>query len=55
MLQGPWKENSPDKSLPTQVDASDWHVEALQILLDVIHGQSHKVPRTVSLKLFAVP
>lgn len=52
MLQGFWKETTPTDSLLT-VDASDWHVEALQIMLDVIHGHGHKVPRHISLDLFA--
>lgn len=53
MLQGSWKESLPTESLLRTVDASDWHIEALKIMLDIIHGHSHKIPRYISLALLA--
>lgn len=53
MLRGPWKETTSATSSLRIVYASDWHEDALQILMDILHGNSQKVPRSVTLELLA--
>lgn len=53
MLKGPWKESSINSGSPYTVSASDWDVEALLILMNIIHGQVRKVPRSLSLEMIA--
>lgn len=53
MLTGPWAENSSRTGSTYTAHASDWDEEALSILMDIIHGHSEKVPRSMSLELLA--
>ncbi|KAK8029510.1 hypothetical protein PG993_010801 [Apiospora rasikravindrae] len=54
MLGGPWREGTatvPGSDHP--VGAEDWDVDALLILMRIIHGRTREVPRSVSLELLA--
>lgn len=53
MLTGPWEENSSRSDTMYTANASDWDEEALTILMDIIHGHSEKIPRSISLDLLA--
>ncbi|KAK2602753.1 hypothetical protein N8I77_009260 [Diaporthe amygdali] len=53
MLTGPWEENASRTESFYNVSATDWDEDALQILMDIIHGNSQKVPRSISLELLA--
>lgn len=53
MLTGPWKENSVEPGCDYTISARDWDVEALLILMNIIHGQARKVPRKLSTELLA--
>lgn len=48
MFQGPWKENTTHT-----VEASEWDIEAMLILMNIIHGHVRKVPRSISLEMLA--
>ncbi|KAI1370165.1 hypothetical protein F4677DRAFT_458078 [Hypoxylon crocopeplum] len=54
ILRGPWKEGTP--AIPDGcrcVDAEDWDEDAMLILMQVIHGRNHQVPRSVTLEMLA--
>lgn len=53
MLDGKWKESTLTSDSYYTLDASDWDTEALQIIMDIIHGRSRRVPRSVTLELLA--
>lgn len=53
MLDGSWKESTLTSDLHYTLDASDWDTDALQILMDIIHGRSRRVPRSLTLELLA--
>lgn len=53
MLTGPWEENSSRSGSMYTINASDWDEEALIILVDIIHGQGEKIPRSMSLEFLA--
>lgn len=53
MLTGPWEENCSRTGSMYTTTASDWDEEALTILMDIIHGHSEKIPRSISLELLA--
>ncbi|OXV05291.1 hypothetical protein Egran_06941, partial [Elaphomyces granulatus] len=54
MLSGGWQES---KTLQLQgclrIKEKDWDAGALQILMDVIHGRTRKVPKVISLETLA--
>ncbi|KAF3768167.1 hypothetical protein M406DRAFT_29372, partial [Cryphonectria parasitica EP155] len=52
-FSGSWKESVRTSDSGYVVDASEWHEEALQILMDIIHCKSGQVPRRISLELLA--
>lgn len=53
MLTGPWKESNIEPGCDFTISARDWDVEALLILMNIIHGQARKVPRKLSTELLA--
>ncbi|KAJ8127829.1 hypothetical protein O1611_g5807 [Lasiodiplodia mahajangana] len=52
-LGGPFKESQPGSDGLRHVDASDWDVEALLIVLRIIHGRNRQVPKSLSLEMLA--
>lgn len=53
MLDGNWKESTLTSDLHYLLDASDWDTDAFQIIMDIIHGRSRRVPRSLNLELLA--
>lgn len=53
MLNGNWKESALTSDTYYTLHSSGWDVEALQIIMDIIHGRSQRVPRFVTLELLA--
>lgn len=53
MLKGPWKESNVEPGCDFTISARDWDVEALLILMNIIHAQARKVPRKLSTELLA--
>ncbi|KAH8655654.1 hypothetical protein BX600DRAFT_385449, partial [Xylariales sp. PMI_506] len=53
MFQRSWKESSVFIDGYYTVTASEWDAEALLILMNVIHGRSRNVPRSISLEMLA--
>jgi hypothetical protein len=54
MLKGNWDEHNTLKSEGClHLEISDWDVDAVMILMDVIHGRSWKVPKMIDLELLA--
>ncbi|KAH8751607.1 hypothetical protein F5883DRAFT_434009, partial [Diaporthe sp. PMI_573] len=53
MLDGNWKESNLTSDLYYTLYASDWDTEALQIIMDVMHSRSRRVPRSITLELLA--
>ncbi|KAK5993262.1 hypothetical protein PT974_06691 [Cladobotryum mycophilum] len=51
MLQGPWKEASDGP--PYTILAEDWDEHALLHVMNIIHGYTRKVPRTMDLELLS--
>ncbi|KAK1990843.1 hypothetical protein LX36DRAFT_620201 [Colletotrichum falcatum] len=53
-LNGAWKEATPD---PTDrryhLEASDWDPDALLVLMNVIHGRTRSVPRSIDCEMLA--
>ncbi|KAH8889906.1 hypothetical protein GQ53DRAFT_184308 [Thozetella sp. PMI_491] len=50
MLQGPWSESAASSHT---LHASEWDVEALLILMNILHSRVRSVPRTISLEMLA--
>ncbi len=50
-LTGPWSESVPARDGRHQITAEDWDVEALTIVLNVVHGRNYRVPKMVTLEL----
>lgn len=53
MLTGPWKESNSRAHSSYDISATDWDEDALKILMDIVHGNSQNVPRSVGLELLA--
>jgi hypothetical protein len=53
MLTGPWKENASRADRLYKVTASDWSEDAFKLLMDIVHGNSQNVPRSINLELLA--
>ena len=53
-LEGGWKESTATCPHSHRVlDAEDWDVCAMEIFLNIIHGRTNCVPKTVSLEMLA--
>ncbi|KAI3333690.1 hypothetical protein F4824DRAFT_502671 [Ustulina deusta] len=52
-FDGKFKESQPDSDGLLHVDASGWDMEALLIVLWVIHGKNRGIPKTIDLELLA--
>ncbi|KAI0895703.1 hypothetical protein F4806DRAFT_66736 [Annulohypoxylon nitens] len=54
LLQGPWMEGT-EVHLDgcRHVSAEDWDERALLILMQIIHGRNKKVPRVITLEMYA--
>ncbi|KAK7972426.1 hypothetical protein PG988_006560 [Apiospora saccharicola] len=48
MLQGPWEE-----SKTCTLEAFDWDADAMLILMNIIHGRTRRVSRSISLEMLA--
>ncbi|OAQ78436.1 hypothetical protein VFPBJ_06557 [Purpureocillium lilacinum] len=53
MLCGPWKEGDTSGTQPRVLTAESWDQDALLIVMNIIHGQNKKVPRTVDFEMMA--
>lgn len=53
MLTGPWEENSSRSGSMYTTSASDWDKESFTILMNITHGHSERVPRSLTLELLA--
>lgn len=53
MLDGNWTESTLTSDGRYELPASDWDTDAFQIIMDIIHGRSQEVPRSVTLELLA--
>jgi hypothetical protein len=54
MLNGDWKESNTFQSDGyLRIETSDLDIAAFQILMDIIHGRTRKVPRVVDLEMLA--
>lgn len=55
MLTGPWEEgvqaSRPHSSY--KISARDWDEDAFKLLMDIVHGNSQNVPRSVDLEMLA--
>lgn len=51
MLDGPWKEGITSKESLRSILANTWDVDALLIVLNIIHGHHRKVPKSLSLEM----
>jgi hypothetical protein len=52
MLNGDWKETKTLQSNGClRIEISDWDIGAVQILMDIIHGRTRKVPEEISLEM----
>ncbi|KAH7114094.1 hypothetical protein EDB81DRAFT_824085 [Dactylonectria macrodidyma] len=51
MLDGPWKEGTASKESLRSIMANTWDVDALLIVLNIIHGHHRKVPKSLSLEM----
>ncbi|UKZ81841.1 hypothetical protein TrVFT333_009617 [Trichoderma virens FT-333] len=51
MMANDWRETNPEDCYSYVVTAEEWDQKALLILMNIIHGQTTKVPRTISLEM----
>jgi hypothetical protein len=50
-LAGPWIESTLTKDGRHQMPAENWDVEALLVVLNIVHGRNNRVPKAVTLEL----
>jgi hypothetical protein len=50
-LTGPWMESACTKDGRHEITTEDWDVEALLVVLNIVHGRNNRVPKTVTLEL----
>jgi hypothetical protein len=50
-LTGFWKEGSVTESGCYEISAEDWDVEAMRVVLSLIHSRTKSIPRTVTLEM----
>jgi hypothetical protein len=50
-LAGPWVESVWTKDGRHQITTEDWDVEALLVVLNIVHGRNNRVPKAVTLEL----
>lgn len=53
ILTGPWIESAPRAEGRYEIPATDWDENALKLLMDIVHGNSQNVPRSIDLELLA--
>lgn len=53
MLHDPWKEGIALASSSYTINATEWGIEAMLILMNIIHGRVRSVPRSISLDILA--
>ena len=53
MLTGVWSEGIKNDNGLLQISAEDWDVEALAIVMNVLHSHYSQVPRTLTLEMLA--
>lgn len=49
MMSGPWEESIPENGI-REIKATEWNVDAVVIVMNIIHGHHRKVPRSISLE-----
>ncbi|EQB48386.1 hypothetical protein CGLO_12408 [Colletotrichum gloeosporioides Cg-14] len=53
-LSGPWKESHKDPvERMRRINTTEWHLDALLILFQIIHGKNSHVPRFVDLEMLS--
>ncbi|KAL5083239.1 hypothetical protein Trisim1_001857 [Trichoderma cf. simile WF8] len=53
MMTNDWKETRPEDGYSFVVTTEEWDQEALLILMNIIHGQTTKIPRIISIEMLA--
>lgn len=48
-----WREINPADGYSCVVNTDEWDEEALLILMNLIHGRTTKIPRSISLEMLA--
>ncbi|KAH7152735.1 hypothetical protein EDB81DRAFT_841176 [Dactylonectria macrodidyma] len=51
ILEGPWVESTPHGPLLREIRIRSWSIDALIIVLDIVHGHHREVPKYLSLEL----
>jgi hypothetical protein len=52
-LTGGWKEGSTTAGGCHEINAEDWDVEAMRVVLSLIHSRTSSIPRTVTLEMLS--
>jgi hypothetical protein len=54
MLKGNWKESNGLKSQQCfRIEVEDWDPDAMRIIMDIIHGRTRNVPKSIDLEMLA--
>ncbi|KAJ4859245.1 hypothetical protein T069G_07512 [Trichoderma breve] len=53
MLTNNWRETRPEEGYSFVVTAEEWDQKALLILMNIIHGQTTKIPRIMGIEMLA--
>ncbi|EHK27105.1 uncharacterized protein TRIVIDRAFT_34151 [Trichoderma virens Gv29-8] len=53
MMANDWRETNAENGYSYTITAEDWDKKALLLLMNIIHGQTHKVDRFINLEMLA--
>ncbi|KAL6699118.1 hypothetical protein J3F84DRAFT_364965 [Trichoderma pleuroticola] len=53
MMANDWMETQPEEGYSFVVTAEEWDQNALLMLMNIIHGQTTKIPRIISIEMLA--
>ncbi|PKK51244.1 hypothetical protein CI102_2754, partial [Trichoderma harzianum] len=53
MMSNDWRETRPEEGYSFVVTAEEWDQKALLILMNIIHGQTTKIPRIMGIEMLA--
>lgn len=53
MMSNDWRETRPEEGYSFVVTAEEWDHKALLILMNIIHGQTTKIPRIMGIEMLA--
>lgn len=53
MMANDWKESKSENGYAYTITADDWNADALIIMMNIIHGQTQKVPKSVDVEKLA--